>query len=285
MITVRDSSEKVTGGFSLMTGATIASVAAINPTVEELKTLYDKEDVREPIYLGKDNNGNQNVRLDIYVKPEGTDSIQKFALFVSDAEQVTKDGLKKQYTNAHGQFSYFPVPPAGQPVVVPENQAKFFSNEGLRVAYQGEQKLVTFIQAWANLKTGKDGDNVTFDFSRLFAGDFSQLREVLTACNNKSEPNTVGLMFGVRLVPQEDGSTKRYQDIYTKSNDSSFCRPYDNLSQKFSEVLNDPYGAWDRDYQGSVEWKEYNPTAVDTTEGAEAASGSIDDIGEDDLPW
>lgn len=274
MITVRDSSEKVAGGFTLMTGAHTASVVAINPSVEELKTIYDKEDVREPVYTGTDNNDNPNVRIDVFVKPTGTDTTQKFALFVSDAEVVTKDGNKKQYTNEHGQFGYFPVPPEGQPVVIPENQAKFFSNEGLRVAYQGEEKLVSFIQAWANLKTGKDGDNVTFDYSKLFAGDFSQLQEVLKACN-QGEPNTVGVMFGVRLVPQDDGSTKRYQDVYTKF----FCRPYDNLAQKFSEQLNDPYGAWDRDYQGSTDYKEYDPSTVNTTEGAEEPSGS------DDLAW
>lgn len=279
MITVRDSSEKVAGGFTLMTGATTASVVAINPTVEELKVIYDKDDVREPVYTGTDNNGNPNVRLDVFVKPTGTDTTQKFALFVSDGEVVASSG-KKQYTNAHGQFSYFPVPSEGQPVAIPENQAKFFSNEGLRLAFQGEEKLVTFIQAWANLKTGKDGDSVTFDFDKLFAGDFSQLNEVLTACN-KGEPNTVGLMFGVRLVPGDDGSTKRYQDIYTKL----FCRPYDNLAQKFSEQLNDPYGAWDRDYQGNTEYKEYNPTAVNTTEGALEPSGIDTITGEDELPW
>jgi hypothetical protein len=261
----------------LMTGANTASVVAINPTVEQLKVIYDKDDVREPVYTGTDNNGNPNVRIDVFVEPTGTDTTQKFALFVSDAEVVSKDASKKQYTNTHGQFSYFPVPPTGQPVAIPENQAKFFSNEGLRVALQGEEKLVTFIQAWANLKTGKDGDNVTFDFDKLFAEDFSQLTEVLTACNN-GEPNTVGLMFGVRLVPGDDGSTKRYQDIYNKM----FCRPYDNLAQKFSEQLNDPYGAWDRDYQGSIEYKEYNPTAVNTTEGAEEPASAG---GEDELPW
>ena len=279
MITVRDSSEKVVGGFTLMTGAHTASVVAINPTVEQLKVIYDKDDVREPVYLGTDNNGNGNVRIDVYVKPTGTESTQKFALFVSDAEVVNKAGDKKQYTNDHGQFSYFPVPPSGQPVVIPENQAKFFSNEGLRVAFQGEEKLVSFVQAWANLKTGKDGDKVTFDFDKLFAGDFSQLNEVLTACNN-GEPNTVGLMFGVRLVTGDDGSTKQYQDIYTKM----FCRPYDNLAQKFSEQLNDPYGAWDRDYQGSTTWKEYAPETVNTTEGATEAGTTGTDL-EDDLLW
>lgn len=284
MITVRDSSEKVAGGFTLMTGANTASVVAINPTVEEMKEVLNYDEPREPNYVGTDNDGNPNVRIDVHVKPTGIDYTQKFALFLSNTERTNKAGNKKQYTNAHGQFSWFPIPPEGQPVVIPENQAKFFSNEGLRPALSGEDKLVSFIQAWANLKTGKDGDNVSFDFDKFFAGDFSQLQEVLTACN-QGEPNTVGLMFGVRLVPQEDGTTKRYQDIYTKSSDSSFCRPYDNLAQKFSEVLNDPYGAWDRDYQGSVEWKEYNPDAVDTTEGAEAASGGIDDIGDDDLPW
>jgi hypothetical protein len=281
MITVRDSSEKVAGGFTLMTGANTASVVAINPTVEQLKVIYDRDDVKEPSsYVGKDNNGNPNVRIDLHIKPTGIDTVQKFSIFLSDAETVTKDGLKKQYTNAHGQYSYFPVPPSGQPVAVPENQAKFFNIEGLRTAFQGEEKLVTFIQAWANLKTGKDGDNATFDFTKLFAGDFTQLNEVLTACN-QGEPNTVGLMFGVRLVPQDDGSTKRYQDVYTKA----FFRPYDDLNAKFTEELNDPYGAWDRDYQGSTEWKVYSPTTVNVTEGATATS-SLDTItGEDELPW
>lgn len=272
-IKVRNSSEKVTGGFSLMTGATTASVLAINPTVEQLKSVLGFEEPREPAaYLGTDNNGNRNVRLDIWVQPTGTEIKQKFSLFVSDAEVVTQDGNKKQYTNAHGQFGYFPS------AEVPENFAKFFSAEGLRTAYQGEEKLVNFIQALANLKMGKAGDDVTLNYDQLFEGNLSEIQDVLTQVN--AEGNTVGLMFGVRTVPQEDGTTKQYQDVYTKA----FFRPTDDLNQKFTEQLNDPYGAWDRDYQNSTEFQTYSPTTVNTTEGAVAAGG-IDEGDTDDLPW
>ena len=279
MITVRDSSERVAGGFTLMTGTNTASVVAINPTVEQLKVLYDKDDVREPVYVGTDNNGNPNVRLDIYVKPTGTESVQKFALFLSDAEAVTKEGNKKWYRNAHGQIGCFPIPPEGQPVVIPESQANFISPEGMVATYQGERQLVEFIQEWCGLHTGKTGDDVSLDFTKLFGGDYSELNYLKEQCDKKE--NTVGLMFGVRLVDGDDGTTKRYQDIYTKA----FCRPSKDIHAFFTEKLNNPYGTWDRDYQRSTEWKEYSPTAVNVTEGATAAGGIDSITGEDDLPW
>lgn len=273
-IKVRNSSEKVTGGFSLMTGANTATVLAINPSLEEMTSVLGFEEPREPAtYLGTDNNGNRNVRLDIWYTPTGTETKQKYSLFVSDAEVVTQDGNKKQYTNAHGQFGYFPT------AEVPANFAKFFSAEGLRTAYQGEEKLVDFLQNWANLKVGKNGDDVTLNYDQLFEGNFSELTDVLAQAT--AEGNTVGLMFGVRTVPQEDGTIKYYQDVYTKK----FFRPTDDLNQKFTEQLNDPYGAWDRDYQGSTEWQTYSPTTVNTTEGAVAAGGVDLDEGSDDLAW
>ncbi len=277
-VAVKDSSEKVGGGFKLMTGATTASVVAIHPTVQEMKEVLGFDEPRTPSDpVGKDNNGNTSVRIDFWLQPTGSDNYQKMSLFLSKAYSITKNGDKQWYTNSHGQFGCFPIPAEGTEVVIPEKQAKFFNPEGLRPAYQGEERLVNFIQMWANLEVGKKGDDVTLDFDALFNGDFTELRQIMTACN-EGEPNIAGVMFGVRTVEQEDGSTKNYQDVYTKA----FFRPSDNLNQKFTEQLNDPYGAWDREYQDSTVWKEYDPTSVNAEGGATEAG---EDTTEEESAW
>ena len=261
-IGVRDSEERVTGGLKLMTGANFVYVKAISPTVEEMKSVLGFDEPKAPTpSVDTDTEGNTRVRLDFWLSRPEDEFLYRESFFITKKDVTSQSG-KVQFVNNFAQFCY--ADPNEGP------QYEWFSKEGLRRAFNGEEAFINFVRAWVNHKGGKKGEQLFFDnWDAIFTGNFAEIKGILKMTND-GEPNRVGVLFGVKTT--DEG--KQYQTAYKKL----YVRPYQNAATEFQKALNDEYGAFNHDYQGSLVWQDYNPTAVKDPVGSEAPGAS-------DSPW
>lgn len=261
-IGVRDSEERVAGGITLKTGATFVQVKAIAPTVEEMKSILGFDEPKAPTDpVDTDADGNTRVRIDLWLENPEEEFLYKEAFFITKKDVISQSG-KVQFVNNFAQFCY--ADPEEGP------QYDWFNKEGVRRAFNGEEQFINFIRAWVNHKGGKKGDPLYFDnWNAIFVGNFAEIKTIMQGAN-EGTPNRVGMLFGVRTT--DEG--KQYQTAYKKL----YVRPYQNLATEFQKALADEYGAFKHDYQGSLLWQDYNPTAVEDPVGAEAPGAS-------DSPW
>lgn len=264
-IGVRDGGEKVTGGRKLMTGANFVFVKTVCPSVEEMQSVLGFDNPKEPTAnVDKDNEGNTRVRIDMWLSRPEDDFLYRESFFITKKPVESKTG-KFQYVNNSAQFCY--ADPTEGPTY------EWYSKEGMRKSFNGEEQLINFIRAWVNHKGGKNGEPLHFDnWDAIFAGNFSEIKDIMKM-TNEGEPNRVGMLFGVRTV-DVNGEERQYQSAYRKL----YIRPYQNAAVEFSKSLNGEYGAFKDEYQASTQWQEYNPTAVTTPTGATEAGAS-------DTPW
>ena len=182
----------------LYTGLHNMRVVAINPTKAELEKLgYNPRN--ESNYLSKAEDGAEKVRIDFYLtgkNPEGEEGIRtKVALFLENRERVNKDGTKREWINDFGRTAWGSkdAPPTG---------LKWYDASTARPAKVGEGDLIAFIINWMNVAPT---DEASLDnLEGLFKGDYSELKQLLTANPN----NEVRVLLGVR-----EG---KYQSVYNK---------------------------------------------------------------------
>lgn len=238
-VKTNDSSVQVTG--SLWTGLANMTIIAINPTKDQLIAL-GRNPQKEPEYLSSDTTtGKAKFRIDFFVKEETGKFQNKVTFFMEDRPAMNKEATKSQYTNSVGQFSW----PKGTETT--PNYA-WFKMDGLRPAFVGEQVLMDFIRAYANVDIK---DACTLDtIANIVKGDLTEINNLW-----KSIPtNKVKTLNGVK-----DG---KYQDTYTKY----FGRPYQNNFEAWKKALAAEYGEFKADFQGDFTLKPYTGSSIVTTD-------------------
>ena len=258
----------------LYTGVENFSVVNVCPTHEELKSIYGDR-AKEPTYVSKDEDGNNQIRVDIMLDnkaEEGEPSIQtRISFFVTKAERVTKDGGKKQYINLYGQTAWLPDDAKknaeGDYELVGAKGTYVFKGAGARPAFNGEEQLISFIRNLLNLESPDRAEDIknaesqfsVEDWNKIFAGNLSILKQVIKS-NNK-----VGILLGVKTMP--DG--KIYQDSYNRTT----LRQWAKASGRFDYLRNDvdsakANGAYPNTDFGNPDYKlrEYT-SASPTNEG------------------
>ena len=250
------STEEVVGGLKIYSGLTNVKVIAINPTMAELHAL-DINVKQEPNYnvtIGEEeynkiifwlNNTDGNFRLEILmqIKP-----------------RVSQTG-KHQWINGIGQSTWSENEPAYD----------WWKTEGQRKAYTGEETLINFAKAWANVR---QGDEVTFDtIDNISKGDVGEIKALMDALTT----NEVRVLIGVK--------DDKYQQVYTKY----FGRVKPQRDDFFIKALNDDYGSFNADFNADLTWGIHTPTSSLITpdsnglaENTEWASNEKADV---DLPF
>ncbi len=191
-------------GFStkLYVGNTEGEVVAINPSVDEMKTLGlpVREDADEIDYVKdkditlKDPKTDKEItktvkqaRVDIWFKYIGKDSPGGFfkkSYFVTDTPMKNKAGDKLQYVNQVGEsdwkadesllrdtFKYFRKK-------MKDNSYTNIGDKAYRVAVKGEADLLGFVRTWLSEFDYYDIDtNIMIDMKSIFKGNFKELQE------------------------------------------------------------------------------------------------------------
>jgi len=196
------------GNSSKYVGLFESKVIAINPTIEEFKDKLGielKEDSKAAEYLGETRDGNNYLRVDVWLEEVKTQQKLKVSFFLEDKERENKDGTKKQYINSVGICSWADDE---------NNLADWFKKDrDYRVAYTGEEDLYNFLRTWLSNLDYRDASTVLqLDWKKLMKGNVRDLRDQIDGewCNSIVSMATV-------ITKEKEGETKEYQGVYNKA--------------------------------------------------------------------
>ena len=254
------STEEVVGGIKTFSGLTNVKVIAVNPTMAELHAM-DINVKSEPNY---DVSFSDTDYKKIVFWLQNTDGAFRLEVLVNGSHRTSQSG-KFQWINAIGQSTWSEDEPAYE----------WWKAEGQRKAYTGEETLINFVKAWANVASG---DEVYFDSMPAIAnGTLSEVKSLISSLHT----NEVRVLIGVK--------DDKYQQVYTKH----FGRIKPQRDDLFVRALNDDYGSFNADFNADLKWGTHVPSATLVTpdtinenedwtaEPAMAGNGKTDE----DLPF
>jgi len=236
-ITSNNSDQEVMNSIKNYSGISNFTVMAVNPSMQELHAMEIKVK-QEPNYF-LELNGEDYFKVAFWVKNE--DLITRMEILMQNKTKVSKTG-KTLWLNAIGQSTWSEEKPQYDWWQQPETSRK---------AFGGEETLINFVKAWANVAPG---DNVYFDtIDKIVQGDVTELKELVKALSS----NQVRLLVGVK-----DG---KYQQVYTRV----FGRIKPQRDDLFVKALNDEYGAFNAEFATDLKWGEFKPELAVVTPDAE----------------
>lgn len=235
----------------IYTGVENFKITHVNPTHEELKTIYG-ENAKEPTYVAdteiKDANGTvlrvvPQIRIDLYLDNQNEneeESIKtRLTYFIPKEYQMKTDGTKAQYINAWGRTAWLDEAQAnsGQAIITMTGAkgAYHFDTTGMRKAFRGEEAVISMMRNLLNLGSpdkAKDKATVMSQFSeddwnKMFLGNVSMLKNVVMG-----SPNKIGVLLGAKTV--EGGAV--YQDTYNRNTLRQYAKASGNFKYLRSDV-------------------------------------------------
>ena len=206
-----------------------AKVIAINPDTEEYKDVLGvelKEDSKATEYLGKSQDGNITLRIDIWLEEVKNKDKFKVTFFLENKERENKDGSKKQYINNIGSCSW---------AADANDLAKWFTERDYRVANVGEEDVYNFMRTWLGELDYRDAKTtLELDWAKLMKGNVKDLKSQV---DGEWSTNVVALAT-IRTVIKED-KTNEYQGVYNKAFLPGYClKAFRLLDYSKQDVLN-----------------------------------------------
>lgn len=154
------------------TGVNKVKVVAINPTLQELNDLGVgfKE---EPVYIREaDADKPKSVTINFWTKitVDKEDILTPVKFFISDTIHKSERTGKINFINDLGQNQWAETP----------SETQYFELKNVREALVGEVALINFMKNWLNVRSG---GTATLDVTKLIAGDFSELKSIVSDNN------------------------------------------------------------------------------------------------------
>jgi len=222
------------GGIPLYTGIAPVSVLAVNPNLGELHSLGINLKT-EPNYAGIQLGDNVKNKLTFWVKNEEHNFTTRVEFLVGDSFRDASKTGKFQITNNFGQVTW-----AEKPETAPD----WFKQEGVRRMYPGEEALISFVKAWANIPSEGECSFETID--DIVKGDVKELKTLVSALKD----NKLRVMLGVK--------DDKYQQVYTRC----FGRLKPKRDDIFVRALNDEYGSFNAVYNSDLKLQKYDPEVI-----------------------
>lgn len=226
MSAIKDGKKRESFEKELWSGFATVRPVAVCPSREELNKLFGKDDDPEDKpkeYLGTDKEGNDRVRLEIWLQDLVSSKYYVWSNYITRKPRITLDGKKVQLINQTCWSTYCPIlegtdaDPDTEQIL---DSFQYFTNKKTKetigkkkwwVGQSGEAELCDLVQAWLGDMNffGKDTD-VKFDMDAILKEDFTELRDLLNS--DFATPFTI--LLGVET--DADDSTKKYQKIWKK---------------------------------------------------------------------
>ena len=256
------SNQEVVGGIRTYSGLTNVKVMAVNPTMAELHEM-DINVKSEPNYSVTMGDEDYNKIVFWLMNEDGN---FKLEILMQNKARVSQTG-KHQWMNNVGQSTWSEEEPSYE----------WWKKEGQRKAYTGEETLINFVKAWANVASG---DDVYFDsMPAIASGNLAEIKSLV----KQLQPNQVRVLIGVK--------DDKYQQVYTKY----FGRVKPQRDDLFVKALNDDYGQFNADFNADLQWGPHvssaelvKPDAPDTISEDEdwtAEPAAANHATADDLPF
>lgn len=228
--------EVVGGGIQLYSGLSNFNVIAVNPTLDELHELGIMLKSEPNYYV--EFSGKEYFKLTFWIKNE--DLTTRFEILMNAEPRVSQSG-KHQWLNNAGQSTWSNDAPTYD----------WWKTEGTRHAFTGEETLINFAKAWANVA---NGDDVYFEsIGKIVKGDTAEVKALAKVLAG----NQIRLLIGVK-----DG---KYQSVYTKV----FGRIKPERDDLFVKNLNDEYGTFNAEFDTTLAWGPFSPQLSLVTPDAE----------------
>tara|TARA_B100001057_G_scaffold414735_1_gene431931 strand:+ start:4943 stop:5707 length:765 start_codon:yes stop_codon:yes gene_type:complete len=226
------------GGIPLFTGIAPVSVIAVNPNLGELHSLGINMKT-EPSYSGIQLGENVKNKIVFWVKNDEHSFSTRVELFVEDTHRAASKTGKYQITNKYGQVTW---------AETPESAPDWFKKDAVRRMYPGEEALIGFVKAWANIPSEGECSFDTID--DIVKGDVSEMKTLVTQLKD----NKLRVMLGVK--------DEKYQQVYTRH----FGRLKPATDRLFIKALNDEYGSFNAEYNDDLLLQKYDPELVKPTQ-------------------
>jgi hypothetical protein len=235
------SAQEVTGGgIKLYSGLSNFNIIAVNPTMADLHALGINVKTEPNYYV--EFSGEEYFKLTFWIKNE--DLTTRMEILMQNKERISQSG-KNQWLNSTGQSTWSEDAPTYDWWKNPETSRK---------AYTGEETLINFVKAWANVAYG---DEVTFDtMDKIVKGDTTELKALVSILAE----NQVRLLIGVK-----DG---KYQSVYLKN----FGRVKPQRDDFFIRNLNDDYGSFNAEFNTDLVWGTFTPQLAVVTPDEEVVA-------------
>ena len=244
------SDKEVTGGgIPLYTGIAPVTVIAVNPNLAELNALGVQMKT-EPNYAGIQLGENIKNKIVFWIKNEEHSLSTRLEILVEDSPRAVSKTGKFQITNKYGQVTW---------AATPEQAPDWFKQEDVRRTYPGEEILINFMKAWANIPN--DGECSFDTIDAIMKGDVKELKTLVESLKE----NKLRVMLGVK-----DG---KYQQVYTRC----FGRLKPKRNDVFVRSLNDDYGTFNAEYNTDLLFQKYDPEVISPTAEVEPLKESTTD--------
>lgn len=236
------------GGIPLFTGIAPVKVVAVNPNLGELASIGVNMKT-EPNYSV--DMGDKTGKLCFWIHNDQHNFTTRLEILTGKEHRGASQTGKHQVTNKYGQVTW---------AENPDSTPDWFKNEGVRRMYPGEEILINFIKAWANIPN--DGECSFDTIDAIMQGDVTELKSLVTALKE----NKLRVLLGVK-----DG---KYQNVYNRH----FGRLKPKRDNLFVNALNDDYGAFKAEYNADLQLQPYSPELVTPSDNDAAPVEASDDL-------
>ena len=228
------------GGYQLYTGIAAVSVVAVNPTQAELQEIgiNAKEEPKYSVEI----NGEEFNKIVFYLRHDDPNMTVRFDILAKPEHRLSKNG-KAMWINNIGQMTWSEEAPAYE---------WWKNSDSSRKAYVGEDTLVNFTKAWANVA---NGGKISFDtIDAIMKGDVKELKQLIKGL----AANKLRVLVGVK--------DEKYQTVYNRH----FGRLKPANDSLFVKALNEDYGSFNAEYNKDLQFGVYSPTMIvaDTAEAS-----------------
>lgn len=212
-------------------GLVEVNVVSINPTTKEWEedlgfTL--KDDQEEFDYTGTSKDGNPYVRVDVWVKKEGTEELFKVVFFLEDKIRQNRDETKTQYINNIGNCSW---------AEAEENLQSWFNKRPYRPAYNGEEDFYNFLRTWLGGLDYRDEDTeLQIEWKQLMKGDLSSLQEQIGG-SYATTFIALATIVSKTKETEEGEETVSYQGIYNRQFLPQYCMKHFKVKDYNDDML------------------------------------------------
>lgn len=247
--------------FKLFQGICAFKVVAINPTKKECKEILNREVEEEPSYISKNDKDQETSRVTFYVQTDDNSSINNgivmnasFSFTLVKAKRVGSQSGKIQIIDKYGRTAWATAEEVEKKAIPLYSNGPANISADYRPACQGEEDLINFMKIWLNIpdtrtynrsnntwveKEDKSDCEVSLDLKKLFAGDYSELQDIVKAASDF-------LVKGVAGVKSTDEG-KQYQAIFTRYFLRNASSNYQRLEKEVTDFKNNG-GAANVDY-------------------------------------
>lgn len=250
---VKVGKESVEGSFKMYKGMAAFNIVAVNPTKAELEALTGREIENDPEYVGKTDEGKEQVRVVFYGKTapdaklnNGIEMLIPISFMLTKDYRVGQTSGKYQIIDKFGRTAWATKEEVQSKSIPQYSSGPANISADYRLAWQGEEFLIDFLIQWLNIpgpavykdkvwvmKENTDDSEVSLDMAALFKGDVKELKELVTLAAAYIVKGAVG----IRTVDNENG-TRQYQAVFTRKFAKNAITDYSRIDAAITEFQN-----------------------------------------------